>query len=143
MLRLAVQETTPVLLTAAPVGAGQPSGVVARASTETFPVDPPWISDALVFIRRNARKGINASDVFAALGKSHTAVTKAFRKALGTSVVEEIAKTRLDEACRLLRETDLDMAHVAALSGYASASYFMQAFKADKGMSPGAWRQRL
>ena len=120
----------------------KPSGVVARASTETFPVDPPWISDALVFIRRNARKGINASDVFAALGKSHTAVTKAFRKALGTSVVEEIAKTRLDEACRLLRETDLDMARIAALSGYASASYFMQAFKADKGMSPGAWRQR-
>ena len=117
-----------------------PSGVVARASTETFPIHPPWLSNALVFIRRNARKGINASDVFAALGKSHTSVSRAFRSALGRSVVEEIAKTKLDEACRLLRSTDLDMGRIASLSGYGSTSYFMQAFKASKGMSPCAWR---
>lgn len=120
----------------------KPSGVVTRASTETFPVDPPWISDALVFIRRNARNGINASDVFAVLGKSHTVVTKSFRKVLGTTVVEEISKARLDDACRLLRDTDMDMARIAELSGYASASYFMQAFKSGKGISPGAWRAR-
>ena len=81
--------------------------------------------------------------MFAVIGKSHTVVTKSFRKVLGVTVVEEIAKTRLDEACRLLRDTDMDMTRIAELSGYASASYFMQAFKADKGMSPGTWRQRL
>ena len=119
----------------------KPNGVVARASTESFPLNPPWLSDALVFIRRNARKGINASDVFAALGKSHTAVAKAFRNVLGTSIVEEVANARLEEACRLLRDTDLDIGRIALLSGYASASYFMQAFKASKGISPGAWRR--
>ena len=120
----------------------KPRGVVSRASTESFPIDPPWMSDALVFIMRNACKGANASDVFAAIGKSHTTVTKTFRQVLGTSVVEEVAKARLDEACRLLRDTELDIGHVAAQSGYASASYFMQAFKASKGMSPSAWRKR-
>ena len=117
-----------------------PCKVVSRASTETFPVDPPWLSDALVFIMRNAHKGINASDVFAALGKSHTAVTKAFRKVLGASVVATVAKARIDEACRLLRDTDLDIGRIASLSGHASVSYFMQAFKASKGMSPCVWR---
>ena len=117
-----------------------PCGVVSRASTEAFPVDPPWLSDALVFIMKNAHKGINASDVFAALGRSHTAVTKAFRKALGTSVVAMVAKARVDEACRLLRDTDLDIRRIASMSGYASVSYFMQAFKASKGTSPCAWR---
>ena len=120
----------------------RPSGVVARASTETIPVNPPWLSDALVFIMRNARKGINASDVFKAVGKSHTAVTKTFRKVLGTSVVEEVARARLDEACRLLRDTGMDMSRIAKLSGYASVSYFMQSFKATKGMSPGAFRRQ-
>ena len=120
----------------------RPSGVVARASTETIPVNPPWLSDALVFIMRNAHKGINASDVFKAAGKSHTAVTKTFRKVLGTSVVEEVARARLDEACRLLRDTEMDMSRVAELSGYASASYFTQAFKAAKGMSPGEFRRQ-
>ena len=91
---------------------------------------------------RNARKGINASDVFSAVGKSHTAVSKTFRSVLGTSVVDEIAKAKLDEACRLLRDTSLGMTRVAALSGYASASYFMQAFKAAKGMPPGEFRRK-
>ena len=118
-----------------------PCGVVSRASTESFPVDPPWLSDALVFIMKNAHKGINASDVFAALGRSHTAVTRAFRKALGTSVVAMVAKARVDEACRLLRDTDLDIGRIASMSGYASVSYFMQAFKASKGTSPCAWRK--
>jgi AraC family transcriptional regulator of arabinose operon len=78
--------------------------------------------------------------VFAALGKSHTAVTKAFRKVLGTSVVATVANARIDEACRLLRDTDLDVERIASMSGFASVSYFMQAFKASKGTSSGAWR---
>ena len=118
-----------------------PSGVVARASTETVPVEPKWLADAAIYILRNAKRGVHASDVFAAAGKSHTTVSHAFRKAFGTSVVEALADARLDEACRLLRDTNMDMTQVASLSGYASMSYFMQAFKANKGMSPGAWRR--
>jgi AraC-like DNA-binding protein len=68
-------------------------------------------------------------------------VTKAFRSAFGVSVVEAVAKARLDEACRLLRDTDLQTRRIAELSGYASVSYFLQAFKAAHGMSPGAWRR--
>ena len=119
----------------------QPSGVVARASTETVPVEPKWLADAAIYILRNAKKGANASDVFAATGKSHTTVTHAFRRTFGTSVVEALANARLDEACRLLRDTDMDIGRIAALSGYTSASYFMQAFKVDKKMAPGAWRK--
>lgn len=117
-----------------------PSGVVTRASTETFPLDPPWLSDALVFITRNASKGINATDVFAAIGKSHTVVTRAFRDVLGCSVVAAIAKARLDKSCRLLLDTNLDVKRIAELSGFASASYFTQAFKAAKNMSPCDYR---
>ena len=118
-----------------------PLGIVARASTETVPVEPKWLADAAIYILRNAKRGVNASDVFTAVGKSHTTVSHAFRKAFGTSVVAALADARLDEACRLLRDTDLDIGRIAKLSGYASVSYFMQAFKADKGMSPGAWRK--
>ena len=119
----------------------RPTGVVTRASTETMPVEPQWLSGAMLYIHKNAKNGINASDVFAAVGKSHTIVTKAFRSAFGVSVVEAVAKARLDEACRLLRDTDLQTRRIAELSGYASVSYFLQAFKAAHGMSPGAWRR--
>lgn len=119
-----------------------PTGVVARKSTETIPVDPPWLADALVFIRRNAKNGITAADVFKALGRSHTAVTRAFRSVLGTTVQRSIAHARLDEAKRLLHDTDASIKQVASLSGFASVSYLLQSFTAEFGIPPGAWRSR-
>ena len=120
-----------------------PGGVIARASTNTAPVEPPWLADALVFIQRNAKRGISASDVFAELKRSHTSVTNAFRSKLGVTVQGEIARTRLSEAKRLLSTTNLGIAAVAKMSGYASAAYFMQAFSSATGTAPGAWRAAL
>jgi len=119
-----------------------PAGIVARKSTETIPDAPPWLSDALVFIRRNAKNGISAADVFRTLGLSHTVVTRAFRSTLGTTVQRAIADARLDEARRLLLGTDASIKQVAALSGFASVSYMLQAFTAKYGVSPGAWRRQ-
>lgn len=119
-----------------------PAGIVARKSTETIPDAPAWLSDALVFIRRNAKNGISATDVFRTLGRSHTAVTRVFRSTLGTTVQHAIADARLDEARRLLLGTDASIKQVAALSGFASVSYMLQAFTAKYGVSPGAWRRQ-
>ena len=120
----------------------EPAGIVVRKSTETIPDAPSWLSDALVFIRRNAKNGISATDVFRTLGRSHTVVTRAFRSALGTTVQRAIADARLDEARRLLLGTDASIKQVAALSGFASVSYMLQAFTAKYSVSPGTWRRQ-
>ena len=119
-----------------------PAGIVARKSTETIPDAPSWLSDALVFIRRNAKNGISATDVFRMLGRSHTIVTRAFRSALGTTVQRAIADARLDEARRLLIGSDASIKQIASLSGFASVSYMLQAFTAKFGVPPGAWRRQ-
>ncbi|MBP3405588.1 MAG: DNA-binding transcriptional regulator [Kiritimatiellae bacterium] len=118
-----------------------PSRVVTRASSETAPVDPAWLSDALVYIQRNARHGISAVDVFAEIGRSHTSVTRTFRDVLGITVQAEIARTRLEEARHLLQTTDLPLAEVAARSGFNSTTYFMQSFSSAFGMPPKTWRE--
>ena len=120
-----------------------PSGVIARASSETTPVEPAWLADALVYIQRNAKHGISASDVFAKLNLSHTLVTRVFGKTLGVTVCEEIARTRLEEARRLLSSTDLSVTQIAKMSGFNSTTYFMQSFSKAYGTSPGAWRTSL
>ena len=120
-----------------------PNGVIARASSETVPVEPPWLSDALVYIQRNAKRGISAADVFKALSRSHTSVTKAFKDKLGITVQGEIARTRINEAKRLLATTELSVTQIAKMSGFMSVSYFMQAFSAELGIAPGAWRMEL
>lgn len=113
-----------------------PGQIVTRASTEIFTINPPWMSDALVFITKNVHRGISASDVYRHVNRSHTIVDQAFRDALGSTVSKEIAATRLREAHRLVTSTNLPFAMISKLSGFASIQYFTRSFTATYGRSP-------
>ena len=121
----------------------KPAGLIERASTQVFLYPEPWLTDALVYIRRNVARNINASEVIKSLKLSHTTVEKAFRERLGSSVRQEIAKVRIEEAKRLLENTTLPLADVCSLSGFSSKAYFTAAFRHATGSTPLAWRQRL
>lgn len=118
-----------------------PLGVIVRESSEIYPIDPMWLSDALVFIKRNATRGISALDVFNYLGLSHTYVQAVFRKVLHTSVQKTIIAERMAVAGQLLKQTQLPIATIAARAGFASSRYFCQAFTHQHRQSPSAWRQ--
>lgn len=120
----------------------KPRRVVERASTEFFPTKTPWLSDALVYIKRHLGEGISADDVIAHLGYSHTTVGKVFRQEVGTSVQQEIIRQRRERACRLLKETSLTAAKIAEKCGYPSAQYFAHRFSARFGVTPDAWRRQ-
>lgn len=99
-----------------------PKDIIVRASTEVYPYDPKWISDALVFIRRNVVRSVNAADVFAHLGLSHTVVERTFKKALGSTIQREIMKARVEEAQHLLLTTDLSASEIGVRCGSGPAS---------------------
>ena len=117
-----------------------PDGLVERASTQVYPFREPWLSDALVWIRRNVARNVNATELFAYLKLSHTTVERAFRAELGTSVSQEIANVRIAEAQRLLEKTSLPLADVCARAGFSSKAYFTAAFRAATGTTPLKWR---
>ena len=118
-----------------------PRGAVTRLSSETYPVEPEWLSGALTFIHRNVASNLSASDVFAHLGLSHTIVEQTFRRILHTTVQKEIINSRIEEARHLLNTTAIPVAEVARLSGFSSAEYFCRTFVAHNGKSPGEWRK--
>jgi len=117
-----------------------PGQLIERESTKTYPIDPPWLSDALVFIRGNVAKCLTAADVYRHVGKSHTCVNRAFRAVLNTTVTAEIAATRINEARRLLRTSHLPLSSISKLSGFSSLEYFTNSFSAAVGESPAAYR---
>ena len=119
-----------------------PKDIVVRASTEVYPYDPPWISDALVFIRKNVARSVNAADVFAHLGLSHTVVERTFKKVLGSTIQREIMKARVDEAQHLLLTTELPANEIGVRCGFKSSQYFSRNFAAFTGCPPQAFRER-
>lgn len=118
-----------------------PCRVIERASTDAFQFTIPWLSDAVIFIRRNVGRGINAADVVRHLGYSHTTVNNAFRYELGTTVQQEIIRQRLALACRLLKETPAPAAQIATETGFQNAQYFSKVFTGAFGKTPDVWRK--
>ncbi len=118
-----------------------PIRVVERASTEVYPLNPQWISDALVYIHKHVSDRLTADDVFKHLGLSHTIVNRTFRKVLNTTVQKEIADSRLETARHLLANTNLGATEIAEQAGFGSSSYFMRSFTKEHGMAPLAWRK--
>lgn len=53
-----------------------------------------------------------------------------------------LTQCRMTAAVRLLRQEELNMAAIASLTGYASASYFIRVFRQEMGASPSAYRKR-
>jgi LacI family transcriptional regulator len=117
------------------------SHVVTRRSTDFVAVNEPHLAKALRFIRDHARSGVSVDKVASSAGLSRRALEKRFRKQLGRSIMEEIRRIRTDHIARLLMETDLPVAKIADLLGFADTQHIARYFQADKHISPVAYRK--
>ncbi len=66
-----------------------------------------------------------------------------FKKIYGTSLAAHMREHRMEEAARLLRETDMCISAVATAVGYTSQSRFSAAFKAMFSVLPTDYRREL
>lgn len=120
----------------------EPTGVVARQSTDTLAVDDPDLARAVAFIRGHATDPIQVADVLRAVPVSRRWLERRFREVLGRGPAAEIRRVRLARAKRLLAETDLPVPEVARLAGFGSREYLSAVFKAELALSPRQYRSR-
>lgn len=67
-------------------------------------------------------------------------LSRFFRNNSGVNFIDYITKKRMDEACRLLYETDLLVKDVMEKVGYIDLASFSRKFKQVYGISPGKYR---
>jgi LacI family transcriptional regulator len=118
-----------------------PLGVSIRQSSDTLAIADLDIRRALRLIRTRAGDAVGPDDVAAATSITRRALDKKFQKHLGRTIHDEIMRTRLAEARRLLVETDHKLAVVAVRSGFAHSAQLCNLFKAAYGMSPMQYRK--
>jgi len=70
-----------------------------------------------------------------------TTLKSAFKAVYGTSLAAHIKKHRMEQAARLLRETDMSIAEIAQAVGYDSQSKFTTAFKSFFQVLPREYRK--
>ena len=118
-----------------------PVGIVARQSTDIVAFPDRQVAMAVRLIRTEATTGISVEQVAESVGISRRTLQRRFQSLLGHSVEREIMKTRMNRAKQLLCETEFSLAAIARKAGFATADYFVQAFKRETGMTPGLYRQ--
>lgn len=117
-----------------------PARIVERTSTDVVPIEDLITVQAVRFIRDHVNDGIAVKDVLAHLGRSRTDLEQRFRRWLKTSVRGEIQRRRMDRACRLLQQTELNLSRVADGSGFASAAHLCRLFQQQFHQTPTQYR---
>jgi LacI family transcriptional regulator len=115
--------------------------VIARHSTEILAVEDRDLAQIVQYIRDRAAEGIRVSDILRAFPISRRSLEQRFRNILGRSPAEEIRRTRLQHARKLLVETDLSVAEIATASGVCSGAQLASAFRRYLGIRPSALRE--
>ena len=119
-----------------------PRGIVIRKSTDTLAADDPLLSAALREIARRIPTSFGVAEVAEALKVPRTRLDRLFAEKFSRSVGREIVRQRIERAKKLLTSTDKPMKEIAALCGYCNAGYFTNAFRAETGQTPKAWRRK-
>lgn len=73
---------------------------------------------------------------------SSYALSRAFKQITGVNFIDLLTETRLEQAKRLLRETDLKLHEVAERVGYQQ-TYFGRIFKKNTGVTPSRYRESV
>ncbi len=119
-----------------------PLGIATRQSTDVLAIDDSEVAGAVRFIREHACDGINVADLLSVVPLTRRVLESRFRRILGFTPHELIAKTRTDRVKQLLTETDLPMPTIAERAGFRHVEYMSTAFKNFTGLSPQRYRAR-
>lgn len=115
---------------------------VANASQAagTGAADFANVRKAMDFIDSHYSYAVSIEDVARFVGVSRSTLFRQFRKFMNCSPKEYLDSYRIRRAARLLRETDLPVASIAASVGYDNGLYFSRAFHARQNVSPTQYR---
>jgi len=95
------------------------------------------------FIRTNYKKKIKLADISKAIYLSPYYLSHIFKRETGFTLMEYLAKVRIEEAKYLLENTQWNTTRIAFEVGYSDQSYFCKVFKKNEGISPYGYKKRM
>ncbi|MBR3878917.1 MAG: helix-turn-helix transcriptional regulator [Clostridia bacterium] len=97
-------------------------------------------SEIISYIHRHYAHRITLDDISKATFYSAAYCENEFKKTTGKSIINYLIDIRIGEAKKLLEETSMSCADIAAAVGFEDANYFSRVFKKRTGYSPLRYR---
>ncbi len=96
---------------------------------------------AMVFLHKNYSEPISRRDIAKHIGITEDHLTFCFRQELGITPILYLQRYRINQAKRLLKESNLSITKIAFNVGFSDSGYFSRIFRRETGMSPEKFRQ--
>ncbi|MFC3802986.1 helix-turn-helix domain-containing protein [Cohnella sp. GCM10012308] len=95
---------------------------------------------AASYLRLHYAEPLTAARLGEALRFHPVYVARCMRRRFGCAPMEYLLRYRLEQAKRLLLQTDLPILQIARETGFQQAAYFTSCFRAREGLTPRAYR---
>lgn len=93
------------------------------------------------YIKEHYKDSVSLEDISALAGFSSAYFSAFFKKETGVVFLEYLKKIRMDEAKRLLKETNLSVSVICESVGYSDVKYFTKLFIKHTSLKPGEYRK--
>ena len=97
----------------------------------------------LAYIHQNYAERIALENIAASAAVSKRECTRCFQQSIRRAPIEYLMEYRVDQAARLLSDTQDAITDIALKTGFSNSAYFCKVFKAQKGVSPMAFRRGM
>jgi len=105
--------------------------------------EPPELCDLSAFVLEHLDEPLPVARIASGIGMSARTLSRWCRDHLQESPAEIVRRLRLDEAQRLLAETDLPLKDITTRTGLGDPATMWRAFTQHLGVTPAAYRQRF
>lgn len=111
--------------------------------TDEVYVEHPEMHTIVNFVRARYRDKISVAQMAEVGGISVSSQERLFRKTFELTPLMYLRKTRLNAACKLLRDTETELSEIAVLCGFNDQTNMTRAFRLELKITPLRYRRRF
>lgn len=112
-----------------------------QVKRETTLRNSELIRKSIEYMKLNYRSELSLSELALHSLLSKNYFSRLFKEVTGTNVSDYIQYLRTEQACSLLRTTDMKVADIAEQAGFSDIKFFYEVFKKITGKTPGEYRK--
>ncbi len=95
------------------------------------------------YLMRNYRDKIKLSNLSEIINMAEGSLCRFFRQKMGMTIFQYLNKIKVDFACKLLIDTDMNIIDICFDSGFNNLSHFNKQFKKITGLTPKEYRKKF
>ena len=105
--------------------------------------DNDMINQIVDYMKDNLKKKLTVQEIASLYNFSESYFSKLFRTSTGMSPMDYFIHLKMQEACKMLCDTTLQIKYIAHSMGYDDPYYFSRIFKKTMNMSPQNYRESM